>query len=472
MKHTVLIVDDEPTVLSSLRKVLELEGHQVLAATSGNAALEVLGREGPHLMLVDLRMPGLSGIETCTQARALKPGLPVIVMTAHSAPDTAIAAMKCGAYDYVIKPFDVVALIALVDRALQASKLEPPTVPIWSADDGERLVGSSPAMLGVYKRIGQVASSDLGVLIRGESGTGKELIARAIWTHSLRASKPLVSVNCAALPEALLESELFGHEKGAFTSAVSQRIGRFEQADGGTLFLDEVGDLSPGTQVKLLRVLQERTFERVGGSTSMKADVRIIAATHRNLEALLEAGRFREDLYYRLKVATITVPPLREHAEDIRDLADYFLRRGCAAQKRSGVAFSSEAAAALEAHSWPGNVRELEHCVSEAIVFCPGRWILPEHLRFGVPAPDGTGGAQAVNALRDRARQLLASHSGGAYHRFISEVEGSIIMEALKTTGGNLLQAAQILGISRPTLRVKMRSYGIRVGETTVRTGE
>ena len=466
MKHTVLIVDDEPMVLSSLKKILEMEGHEVLMASSGNAAIELLDREKADLMLVDLRMPGLTGIETCTQARSINPAMPVIVMTAHSAPASAVEAMQCGAYDYVLKPFDVLALLNLVSRALASGEEDRDTPPVGSVAEDEQLVGHAACMLDVYKRIGQVAASDIPVLIRGEKGTGKEMVARAIWKHSLRAAKPLVLVNCAALPEALLESELFGHEQGAFTGAVAQSIGRFEQANGGTIVLDEIGDLPPAIQVKLLRVLQEGTFERVGGSTTIQTDVRIIAATHRHLETLLEAGTFREDLYYRLKVATIRVPPLREHPEDIPELATYFLRRGCDVLRRTGVRLSAEAQAILTAHSWPGNVRELQHCINQAIVFSPGGWILPEHIRLGLGRTELESDKQSVDALRDRARAILSSSAGTAYHRFIGQVEAAIITEAVKRTGGNMVKASRLLGISRPTLRAKVREYGIQPGGT------
>ena len=460
----ILVVDDERNVLTSFQHLLGKKGHEVLTAKSGEQALSLLGSNSPDLILMDIRMAGLSGLETFRQAKAIVPKVPVIMMTAYGTTDTAIEAMKLGAFEYTLKPFDIPKLTALIERALAMGQLmrTPVTYGVADADArAQRIIGKSSKMVEVYKLIGQVAHSTVTVLIRGESGTGKELVARAIYHHSQRAERPFIAVNCAAIPETLLESELFGYEKGAFTGAVARKPGKFEQASGGTILLDEVGDMSPSTQAKVLRVIQEGTCERLGGHETIRVDVRLLAATNQDLEALIRARQFREDLYYRLNVVTITVPPLRERRDDIPLLAEYFLKRYGRELQKHGLRLSAEALERLSAYEWPGNVRELENCIKQAIVLATGDVLMPDHLRLG-PSAQVRSTPESLNVLRELARQHLEQAPGSAHQQLMEQVEAQIILEALTQTQGNLAQAAKLMGITRPTLREKIAKYRIQ----------
>lgn len=462
----ILVVDDERNVLTSFQKLLGKEGHEVVTARSGEQALSLLGSQAPDLILMDIRMAGLSGLETFQRAKAVAPKVPVIMMTAYGTTETAIEAMKLGAFEYTLKPFDIPTLKTLIEKALAMGRLMRTPVTYGAADAdtrAQRMVGKSPRMYEVYKLIGQVAPSNVTVLIRGESGTGKELVARAVYHHSQRAEQPFLAVNCAAIPETLLESELFGYEKGAFTGAMARKPGKFEQANGGTIFLDEIGDMSSSTQAKVLRILQEGACERLGGQETIRVDARLLAATNKNLDALMHDGRFREDLYYRLNVVSITVPPLRERKEDIPLLAEYFLKRYTREFRKERTRLSPEALERLTAYAWPGNVRELENCIKQAVVLGKGEVLMPEHLRLGQSHTVPTRSApESLAVLGELARQHLERAPGKAYQQLVEQVEAQLILEALKQSRGNLAQAAKLLGITRPTLREKISKYRIQ----------
>lgn len=381
---SILVIDDDSEIRYSLQRVLTAHGHAVQEAASGEEGLKILRTATPDLVFLDNRMNGMTGIETLQHIRSIQPHLLVVLMTAFGTAQTAIEAMKFGAFDYVIKPFDIEKVISVTDAALRARRELAQTAPYKPLLDidahKEGLIGSSAPMQQVFKFIGQVTASDVTVLISGESGTGKELIARSIHRHSHRASRAYTAINCAAIPENLIESELFGHEKGAFTGAVSQRIGRFEQCDGGTIFLDEIGDMALPTQTKILRVLQEGEIQRVGGAETVQVDVRVIAATNKDLEKMVEEKTFREDLYYRLNVMRIRVPPLRERTGDLPQIVDFFLQRLDKERKTRARRVSPEAMALLSRHRWPGNVRELENAIYRAAVVAQGDAILPKDL--------------------------------------------------------------------------------------------
>src|SRR5262245_60803757 len=363
--HRVLVVDDEESVRYSFRKTLREPNYQVLGVADGSAALAAVRDRHPDLVILDIQMPGMSGLEVLEQLRYIAPKLPVLVITAHGDSDRVISAMKLGAFEYIQKPFDIPRMKALIDDALEVGRLMRDAAPVESPSQegmsADRIVGNSSAIQEVCKMIGRVATSDVNVLLVGESGTGKELVARAIYQHGKSGAVPFLAVNCAAIPETLLESELFGYERGAFTGAMRRRIGKFELAHGGTLFLDEIGDMSLATQAKLLRVLQEGTFERLGGEETIRVRVKVIAATNQNLEEAIAAKEFREDLYYRLKVITINLPPLRMRKDDVPDLVQYFVAKYCSQIKRDPVSVAPETMNFLLEHDWPGNVRELEN---------------------------------------------------------------------------------------------------------------
>src|SRR5688572_9372343 len=384
----LLLIDDEADVQYSFRRIFDSPEIEIATASSGEEGLRVIPQFKPDLVMMDVRMTGMTGLETLRKLRQSDAKLPVIIMTAYGTTQTAIEAMKLGAYDYVLKPFDVPKLQALVRNALEAARAMKKVVsyePLLESEDYDiGIVGRTEAMQNVFKLIGQLAGSDATALITGESGTGKELIARAIYGHSQRSEKPFLAINCAAIPENLLESELFGHERGAFTGASQQRIGKFEQCNGGTLFLDEIGDMTPATQTKILRVLQNGTFERVGGNTPIKVDVRIIAATNKPLEQAVADKQFREDLFYRLNVVRLHVPPLRERRADIPLLVEYFLQKIAQKNKQPAKAIADEALRAMEAYDWPGNVRELENVVHRALVVSKGDAILSGDLPMEV----------------------------------------------------------------------------------------
>jgi len=482
----LLLVDDEADVQYSFRRIFDSPEIDLNTASSGEAALEAIPRVKPDLVIMDVRMGGINGLETLRRIRQIDTKLPVIMMTAYGTTQTAIEAMKLGAYDYLLKPFDVPKLKEIIFGALKAARDMKRVVsyqPLLESEDYELgVVGRSEPMQRVFKLIGQLAASDATALITGESGTGKELVARAIYHHSRRSQQPFLAINCAAIPENLLESELFGHEKGAFTGANSQRVGKFEQCNGGTIFLDEIGDMSLPTQTKILRVLQNGSFERVGGNQTVKVDVRVIAATNKPLEKAVASREFREDLFYRLNVVRIEIPPLRERREDIRLLVNYFLKKFAHAQKQSPKSIAPEALDFLDQYAWPGNVRELENVVQRAIVVTKGDGILPLDLPASVlqslPRPVQTAAAPAAAAfsqpaglpaaggeaqdIGSLARQLFQWARTQKDLKIIPAVERELIISALAETKGNQVQAAKLLGITRATLRKRVDKFGIK----------
>ncbi|TNF31515.1 MAG: sigma-54-dependent Fis family transcriptional regulator [Deltaproteobacteria bacterium] len=443
LPQTLLIVDDDRANLESLERIFQRERIEVVTATDGKEALEVLRRRRISVCLTDLMMPGLSGIELLRAAKTVSPETEVILMTAFGTVETAVEAMKEGAWDFVTKPFKRIQIVKAVRRALDQQALVMENLALKAElQDSRRdrsIIGNSLAMRQTMDMVRQVAPSNATVLLLGESGTGKELFARAIHNASSRANRSFIALNCAALPETLLEAELFGHEKGAFTGASARRQGRFELADHGTLFLDELGEMSPQVQVKLLRVLQEGEFERVGGTQTLRVDTRIVAATNMDLKAQVEAGRFREDLFYRLNVINISLPPLRERKDDIPLLAHYFLTLYAGKNHKELVGISREAVEALLAWSWPGNVRELENAIERAVVLCRGDTItaddLPPHIREGDPE-----------------RRHLTVPIGTP----LEDIERMVIRETLAATRGDKKLAAQLLGIATRTIYRKI----------------
>jgi nitrogen regulation protein NR(I) len=468
----ILIVDDDSSMRYSLNRMLEGQGLGVSLAKNGIEALERFAQDQPDLVVMDIKMPGKSGLEVLREIKERDPKALVILMTAFGTTETAIEAMKFGAFDYILKPFDIPQMRGLVERALEISRMMKKMVSLPDREEiresEEALVGSSPAMQQVYKMIGQVAATEVTVLLRGESGTGKEMVARAIYHHSRRGDKPFLPVNCAAIPETLLESELFGHEKGAFTGALTRRVGKFEQCHGGTLFLDEIGDMTPATQAKILRVLQDRQFERLGGSERITSDVRVIVATNKDLEKAIREGTFRQDLYYRLKVVTLHLPPLRERKEDIPELVRYFLQRFRADINREVLDISPKSLENLMRYHWPGNVRELENAVKRALVIAKSHSLLPED--FSLEGVEREMGPAEHLDLEGRLQKMmepvfkelleLSRRSPGT--DLMSDLEKILIKRALQETKGNQVQAAVLLGISRNTLRSKVERYRIR----------
>jgi two-component system nitrogen regulation response regulator GlnG len=467
----ILVADDEPAIRWLLERLLRQAGHAVTVVEDGPAALAAAtAAPAPFdVAFLDIRMPGLDGLEVLSRLRGASPDTAVIVMTAHGSVRAAVEAMQRGAYDYLAKPFDNDEALLLVSRAVQARALAREVVElrtgIQEVWEFGALVGKSARMQDVYKTIGRIAGTDVTVLLLGESGTGKEVVGRAIHHYSRRAGKPFVAVSCAAIPATLLEAELFGHERGAFTDAHQRRLGKFELAHGGTIYLDEVGDLGPELQPKLLRVLQEREFERIGGGEPIRVDVRVVAATNRDLEALIREGRFREDLYYRLNVVPVTLPALRERGEDVPFLVDHFLAKY--AGELGERALSAEALDRLSGYGWPGNVRELENVIQHAMVMATGGVILPEHL----PIAPGAGAAVAREGtleqliqqkLEECVRGLGSRESANLYELLLGLVERPLFRAVLRETGGNQLRAAALLGINRNTLRKKLRALGLK----------
>jgi len=442
---TLLIADDDPGLRQSLERTLTREGYRVILASDGNAALERLQAGGVDLVLTDLKMPGLSGIELLRAVKAIASEVDVILLTAFGTVEEAVKAMKEGAYDFLTKPFQRAQLLRLIRQALERRDLIQQNRALQQRLDDllqqGAVIGSSPAFRRMMTLLEQVAGSSATVLVQGESGTGKELVARTIHARSARSRGPFVAVNCAALPETLLESELFGYEKGAFTGAAGRKEGRFELADGGTLFLDEVSDLSAVTQPKILRVLQEGEFERLGGTKTLRVDVRIVAATNQGLAQMVREKRFREDLYYRLNVITMNVPPLRERSEDIRVLAQHFLRVYAAKNNRRLEGFTDDAIRRLEAYAWPGNVRELENVIERGVVLTQGTLMdmtdLPPEIAGATPLPEG----------------VLSIRIGTP----LAEVEARLLEETLRATKGNKTLTAKLLGIDPTTVLRKLK---------------
>ncbi len=468
----LLVIDDEPNIAFTIRETLSSPTLTVLSAETATAGIELVRREKPDVVLLDVRLPDMSGLDAFSQIHQIDPRLPVIIMTAFAKTETAIEAMRRGAFEYFVKPVDLGRLRKQVTQAIEMGRLSrvPAVVAPDEAEelDADVIVGNSPAMHEVYKTIGRVAPQDATVLILGESGTGKELVARAIYHYSQRQEKPFLAVNCAALSETLLESELFGHERGAFTGADQRRIGKFEQVHGGTIFLDEIGDMSPATQAKALRLLQQQQFERVGGNQTIHTDVRIIAATNRDLETMVAEGAFRQDLFYRLNGFVIALPPLRTRVEDIPLLTSHFIRRANRELGKHVRTVTPEFEKALAAHNWPGNIRELQSAVRFAMVQATGDVLtadyLPESCRrassLGAGGTRGTTAAAApgldVEAL---TRRLLTEGPGDVYRQVISAVEKVLVEEAMRATGNNQQRAAELLGLSRMTLRAKLRAF-------------
>ena len=450
MPAKILIVDDDASHRQMIQVVLSAEGYEIHEAEDGETAISNVTNRFYDLILMDIRMTGISGIDALKEIKNLSPGIPVVIMTAYASVDTAVDALKAGAYDYITKPLDIDELKLLVEKALRFHHLEQENLQLKERLDDRfdfsKIIGRSRAMQSVFETISLVAPSEATVLITGESGTGKELIANAIHQNSPRKNRPLIKVNCAALQENLLESELFGHEKGAFTGAVARKKGRFQLAHHSSIFLDEIAEMAPVTQAKILRVLQEREFEPVGGTNTFKVDTRLIAATNKNLEEEIRAGRFREDLYYRLNVVRVDVPPLRDRQDDIPLLADFFLKSYAEKNRKLLKGFTPRAVDLMMRHEWPGNVRELENIVERAVIMARGEMITP--MEF----------PEILKGLDDEIKETSVNLEPG---RTLKEVEKSMILRTLEETGGNRTHAADILGISRRTLQLKLKEYGI-----------
>jgi nitrogen regulation protein NR(I) len=473
---TLLVVDDERNVLYAVERGLRADGLRIVTAQTCKAGIDLVQSERPEAVLLDVRLPDGSGLDVLQELRRIDPKLPVIIMTTHGTSETAIEAMQRGAFDYLLKPWDLDELTDLVHKALEAGRLSHVRALIGAAPDDDdrvdRVVGRSSAMQNVFKEVGRIAAQNVTVLILGESGTGKELVARAIYDHSRRSEQPFLAINCAAIPETLLESELFGHEKGAFTGADRVRIGKFEQAHRGTLFLDEIGDAAPATQSKILRVLQDGKFERVGGNETIQVDVRIIAATSRNLDQAMQQKQFRPDLYFRLNTFTLLLPPLRERLDDIPLLAEYFLERHRHELTADVRGISAEALHVLQQHNWPGNVRELESAVKFALVHATGDVVtplaLPASVRGGCDAAsaDATQAEQEdLNDVRDLVRNLLAKGTIDLSETVHAAVDRVLLEQVLAAVGGHQARAAEILGLSRNTLRARLQQLGLTVGK-------
>jgi DNA-binding NtrC family response regulator len=470
MAHLLLIDDDPVVIPEQVRQAFPGPKHRVDVATTGAEGLRFVDADPPDVILLDLRLPDQSGLDVYQQIRSIDARIPVIFVTMTKGADAAIEAMKEGAYDYLFKPLDLRRLEEVVGETLEmVRRMRRPTVLAESPpepDVEDAIVGGCPAMSEVYKAIGRVAAQDVPVLITGESGTGKELVARAIYQHGERAKAPFLALNCAAIPENLLESELFGHEKGAFTGADRRRIGKFEQCNGGTLMLDEIGDMPLALQAKILRMLQEQAFERVGGNETIRTDVRLIAATHRDLKSWTEEGKFRPDLYYRLSVFTIHLPPLRDRGQDLPILVKLFVKRFSKELGREIREVSDETMARLREYSWPGNIRELQSVLKQAILRSTGHVLLPSFLP---ELPSGSGRPEAASTaggsldVATFLQQQLQSNSDNIYeetHRFLDRY---LLSQVLEHVGGNQVQAAKLLGVARQTLRTKLRELNIQV---------
>ncbi|MCF8029204.1 MAG: sigma-54 dependent transcriptional regulator [Desulfobacteraceae bacterium] len=452
MKPQILIVDDDASHRRMLEAVLMAEGYDISHAADGAEAVAAVEKQFYDLVLLDIRMSRMGGIEALQEIKGINPAIPIIIMTAYASVGTAVEALKSGAYDYLTKPLDIDELKILVQKTLRHFQLETENRYLKERLDHrfdyDNIIGQGRAMTRMFETLSLAAPSDATVLILGESGTGKELVANAIHQNSPRKDRPFVKVNCAALPETLLESELFGHEKGAFTGALTRRPGRFRQADTGTIFLDEIAEMSQATQAKILRVLQGQAFEPLGSGQTVQVDIRVIAATNRVLEEAIEKGEFREDLYYRLNVVSVTIPPLRERREDLPLLADHFLKIYAEKNRRIIKGFSPRAMDLMMRYQWPGNVRELENAVERAVILARGEVVTLDELPQSIRALD-TGAAEP------------AADGASVAGRSLKEMEKDMILRTLEQTGGNRTRAADILGISRRTLQLKLKKYDI-----------
>lgn len=476
----VLVIDDDRATRHLMSEAFKGTDVELLTAGTPEDGLAMVRQRQPDVVLLDIMLPEVSGLELFSQIHALDGKLPVIFITAQSSSDTAIEAMKLGAYDYLLKPVDLAKVRGLVQQAIETRRMM--NIPVRISHTGQRetpgdlLVGRSPVMQEVYKGIGRVAPQDVTVLIRGESGTGKEMVARAIYQHSDRSRGPFLAVNCAAIPDALLESELFGHEKGSFTGADQRRIGKFEQCAGGTIFLDEIGDMSPVLQSKMLRILQEHEFERVGGNQTIQADVRVIAATHRNLEKMIDDGEFRADLYYRLTGFAIVVPPLRERGEDLDLLVQHYLSHYSRELNREVDGVSPAAIEILHRYHWPGNVRELQNVLKQALLNARDLVLMPHVLAPLLRFPSGnepaTSGETPQVNLQAFVQQRLKADSNNLYAETLELMEQYLIAEVLRVAEGNQSRAAKILGITRGSLRNKIRALGVSIGRLVTVEGD
>jgi DNA-binding NtrC family response regulator len=480
---TLLVVDDEPSILAAFRRAFRDNALEVRTAESAAEGLALARECHPDVVILDIQLPDMSGLEALRKLHELDARSPVIFITGKSTTDTAIEAMKLGAFEYLLKPLELAQLRKVIEQALSISRMMhvPAVVAETEAVDerADAIVGRCAAMQKVYKDIGRVAGQEVTVLIGGESGTGKELVARAIYQHSRRAAGPFLAINCAAIPEQLLESELFGHEKGAFTGADRRRIGKFEQCTGGTVFLDEVADMSSLTQSKILRLVQEQRFERLGGNETIQTDVRVLAATNQDLEPLVASGRFRQDLYYRLSVSTIQLPPLREREEDLTLLVQHYLHRFTREMRKDVQTIAPEALDLLRQYTWPGNVRELQSALKQALLQAVGTILLPDFLPGFLrqrnhapesvlpaakrrPGEDSDGFAVLAALVEER----LQTGTDSLYEELLRRMERILLTRVLQHTDGNQLQAAKILGITRGSLRTKIRDLGITIART------
>lgn len=466
---SLLVIDDEDSILHAFRRAFQGTDVTVLTASSGMEGLQSAKTHMPDVVILDINLPDVSGLDVFKKIHAEDARVPVIFITGHGTTETAIEAIKLGAFDYLLKPLELDPLESVVNRAFEISRLSriPARTPDEPPQEGaDVIIGRCPPMQEIYKSIGRMAPQDVTVLILGETGTGKELVARALYQHSRRASRPFLAVNCAAIPEALLESELFGHEKGAFTGADRRRIGKFEQCSGGTLFLDEIGDMTPLTQAKILRVLQDQQFERVGSNETIQADVRVIAATNRDLPRLIAEENYRSDLYYRLSVFTLTLPPLRERGDDLVLLFNYFLQRFGRELAKDVREVSPEVFTILRQYSWPGNLRELQSVVKQALLVATGPVLLPDFLPQYLVTTE-TIPLQTLESAYDKLSRFitagLESQTPDLYETVMNELKRCLLTKALQYTDGNQVRAAKALGVSRSTLRNELRSLGISV---------
>ena len=465
----ILLVDDDGSLAESVQVVLEAHGYEVMHVDDGREGLKYATQGNFDMVLTDFKMPGMAGTELLDKILAAKPQLPVVLMTAFGTTNLAIDATKKGAFDYLIKPFEMPDLLEIAQKAVTSWRLSsvPVEIGIEAPPDHDAIVGNSRKMQEVFKDLGRLAEKPVPVLVRGETGTGKELIARALYYHSDRRDKTFVAVNCAAIPENLIESELFGHEKGSFTNAIARRIGRFEQANKGTLFLDEIGDLPPDTQVKLLRVLQQKTITRVGGNQEIPIDVRIVSATHRDLEEMVREGAFREDLYYRLNVATISLPPLRERDGDIEPITKYFLTKYAREFEIDLPALQPDALKLLREHGWPGNVRELENTIRKLLVQSQGRPVTAASVtRVFQPAseavnPAAAAGGSLATLVKSRLEAARRGESSGALEGLLEQLERELYTQAFELAKGNQSAVSKLVGVSRLTVREKLLKYAL-----------
>lgn len=477
----ILVVDDDPQLRQSFDRLLIREGYETLTAPSAEDGINKVRSFQPDLIIMDVRMSGMTGLEAFKIIKEIDPKIPVIIMTAYGTTDSAIEATKLGAFDYILKPFDIPDVLNLIDKAVKAGHFMKAQVKLGDKETEETgndatdiIIGNSPVMQEVYKAIGRAAPTDATVLIRGESGTGKELVARAIFQHSLRSNNAFQIINCVAIPDTLLESELFGYEKGAFTGAVNRRIGKIEQANHGTVFLDEIGDMPLNIQAKILRLLQERSIERLGGRNPIPVDVRIIAATNVDLEKAVEEGRFREDLYYRLKVVSLELPPIRKRKQDIPLLANYFLAQYARDIDTEIPELTAESIETLKAYNWPGNVRELANSMHKALIFNRGYPLTKDEIHEAIGAQviarkteekekDQQSPENFEKHLREWVRDNLSENYGRCYDEMMDKIAYIIISEALEQTKGNRSQAAKMLGFSRPTLLAKIEKFQMTI---------